>query len=380
MKNKILTAILVIASFTSFISVCRANDAPSVTSLFLVPESGITYIFASASLNVTFGDDATTGTYTVTVDWGDGSTSSATVASTGATSYTTGYIHHACITSGVFEIKVTVTDGLGASSAEVPGTSTYQYIAVAIQDNDFTHQGGWFNTVAGSLASNLSYSGRVNLGSICRPNGNGNKGDLDLSINGENFVVTTITPVAWDYLTISGCCLAMFRGNVTVNGSGAYKVLVALTDNGTPCSGFGGNNKVRVKIYNPSNNDILFDSQPGNADNALPTTTFQQGNVQVHVHYTCRLDGEQAENVFDMMAYPNPSAGNTLLRFTTASACGYHLNLFDMVGQKVFEAQGISAEGENALSVSTSGLAAGIYHLRLNTENETVAMKLVIAR
>jgi len=380
MKNKFLSAIFVIALFTSF-TVSKANDAPSVTSLELDHLSGITHIFEGTQIKVTFSDDATAGNYTVVIDWGDNTTSSVTITNTGAGSYTTDWIYYDYPNSGVFEIKATVTDGLGASSAEVEGTSTYQYLAVTFFGNDFTHQSGSFNAPSGSLVSNPGYTGKVNMASACKPNANGsNKGDLDLSINGQNFAVKATNPATWDYLTISGCCFAIFKGNVTVNGAGGYKVLVAQTDRNLSCGGYGGNNMIRVKVWNTTGNVVLFDSQPGDGDNALPTTSLSNGSVGVNAHYICRIATSATENVFDMGAYPNPSSDNTLVHFSTASASNYKINLYDVMGQKVFEAQGVSATGENVLTINTSNIGAGIYHLQLNAGNETGILKLMVAR
>ncbi len=66
--------------------------------------------------------------------------------------------------------------------------------------------------------------------------------------------------------------MATLTGTGTINGSGNYNFLVTGVDGGG----------VRIQITDPSNNNnVLYDTQPGAAVNATPTTSVS-GRVVVN--------------------------------------------------------------------------------------------------
>lgn len=72
---------------------------------------------------------------------------------------------------------------------------------------------------------------------------------------------------------------AYLKGTGTVNSSGNYTFLATGIDG----SVVGGNDMIRFQIKDPSNNNnVIYDSQPGAADTADPTTLDATGNIRVH--------------------------------------------------------------------------------------------------
>jgi hypothetical protein len=69
--------------------------------------------------------------------------------------------------------------------------------------------------------------------------------------------------------------LIFFQGKCTFDGQGSYDFLVA-AEVGKPAL-------VRVKIWrrNGLMREVLFDTQPGAADDALPTTPLTKGKVKI---------------------------------------------------------------------------------------------------
>ena len=69
-----------------------------------------------------------------------------------------------------------------------------------------------------------------------------------------------------DWLVISGS-QALLEGSGTVNSAGSYGFLISVI---APSS---GQDLFRVKIWDKTNGSVLYDSQPGSADAAAPTST-----------------------------------------------------------------------------------------------------------
>jgi|GEM_PF-696204 len=322
---------------------CNSNPRPLISSLVCSPGSTIP-VNSTITLTVNYSDNSNGGPYTIDIDWNDGSPHTIlNVANSTATVYSISASHLYSM-SAVFEPRVRVTDGCGLISDVITGVSTWQYLAVYVTDNDFTTMGGWFNTPAGSLNANPSFTGRVNMGNIVRPNHSNNKGELEMEIHGQNFRVHTVSPVSWDYLTISNCCLAIFKGTVRINNSGLYKILVAQTDRNISCQSYGGNNKIRVKIWNHLTNEVFFDTQPGDPDNAIPTLSLGGGSVQVHkqvCNITVRtrdIENERSPSPLSglMVKFgPNPSEKTFTLHVASTSEELISVRILDVFGREL---------------------------------------------
>lgn len=72
---------------------------------------------------------------------------------------------------------------------------------------------------------------------------------------------------------------AQYQGSGTINGAGNYGLLVTALNNG------GGStpDDIRLKIWDKNNNNaVVYDTQPGAPNTALPTTALGGGRIQVH--------------------------------------------------------------------------------------------------
>ena len=76
---------------------------------------------------------------------------------------------------------------------------------------------------------------------------------------------------------------------------------------------------------------------------------------------------------------PNPTAGETRLFFSLAKGTKTSVQVLDMTGRVVAQLadQNLSA-GSHALTISTAGLAGGVYHIRLATGEGVVTRRLVV--
>lgn len=78
--------------------------------------------------------------------------------------------------------------------------------------------------------------------------------------------------------------------------------------------------------------------------------------------------------------YPNPSnTGLTTLHFYAESGMHYEISLFDLLGRKVLQLNGI-AEKENNINLNISELPAGSYIVKLNSSKITQTKNLIITK
>jgi hypothetical protein len=78
--------------------------------------------------------------------------------------------------------------------------------------------------------------------------------------------------------------------------------------------------------------------------------------------------------------YPNPSnTGITTLHFYAESGMHYEISLFDLLGRKVLQLNGI-AEKENNINLNISELPAGSYIVKLNSSKITQTKNLIITK
>ena len=64
----------------------------------------------------------------------------------------------------------------------------------------------------------------------------------------------------------------------TINGAGSYGFMLTVIDG--RANGGGGMDKLRLKIWD--GNGVIYDTQPGAADTAVPTTTLGGGSIVIH--------------------------------------------------------------------------------------------------
>ena len=252
------------------------NDTSQFSRDVSVPSVGpITAPLAPVAINTTintsasFTDAIPSNTHTALWNWGDGTTSSGTVSESNGSGTVTG--SHAYAVDGVYTITLTVTNNVGGS-----GQSVFNYVVVYNPSAGFVTGGGWFNSPAGAYAANPALTGKANFGL----NAKYHQGDTVPSGNTEfQFPAANLNfhATSYDWLVINGN-QAQYQGSGTINGAGNYGFLVTALDNG------GGStaDDLRIKIWDKNNNAVVYDTQPGAATTAPPTTPLGGGRIQVH--------------------------------------------------------------------------------------------------
>jgi uncharacterized repeat protein (TIGR03803 family) len=209
------------------------------------------------------------GTHTASWAWGDSTTSSGTVTESNGIGNVTG--SHAYTAAGVYQAILRVTDSGG-----LVGQKVSTYIVIYDPNGGFVTGGGTFSSLAGAYVAHPSSTGSANFGFVAKypKNGGSPTGDTEFHFSDLNFHSSS-----YDWLVVSGP-KAQYQGSGTVNGAGNFGFKVTVIDG--QASG-GGTDKIRVKIWDKNNGNVLvYDNQMGAPDSANPTTAIGGGSIVLH--------------------------------------------------------------------------------------------------
>ncbi len=90
--------------------------------------------------------------------------------------------------------------------------------------------------------------------------------------------------------------------------------------------------------------------------------------------------GKIADVTNSLNVFPNPVRNELNVRFTLNKAEKLTIEIYNALGQKVHTVANTSFNGENTLTVNTSDLAAGIYHLNLVSQNGVTTQRFVVEK
>jgi hypothetical protein len=90
--------------------------------------------------------------------------------------------------------------------------------------------------------------------------------------------------------------------------------------------------------------------------------------------------GETELNSLNVTAYPNPVAisGTVSLSFTLKAGSAITLSLIDITGKSILEEKRFCAAGSQTIDINLNGVAAGFYHLKIQSNNEAAYTKLIV--
>lgn len=239
-----------------------ASPIPSSPEVITAPINPVevgTSITASAS----FDNDVYSGEW----DWGDGSTSSATISSSTVTD------SHTYDAPGVYTIQLVVNDASGTA------TFSHEYVVVYASEGGFVTGGGWINSPAGAYDDDASLTGKANFGlnSKYEEGQSTPQGQTQFNFKAANLKFHASN---YDWLTVA-YHKAMYQGTGTINGSGNYGFLVSVIDEAlTPYTSV---DLFRIKIWDKDYADaVVYDTQMGDDEDADPTTAIVGGNIKIH--------------------------------------------------------------------------------------------------
>jgi hypothetical protein len=277
------------------LSVTVDNVAPTLGGISV--DQALVPVGASINTSASFTDPGTLDTHIAVWNWGDSTTSAGTISETGGNG--TASDSHSYGTSGVFTLRLTVTDKDGAASNE----SVYQYVVVYDPNGGLVTGSGWINSPAGAYASNPSLTGKVIFSFVAKykkgqstPDGNiefqFKAGDLHfhsscyqwLMVAGKKAKLKAgdlhFQSSSYQWLVVAGK-KAQIKGEGTINRRGHYGFMLTVIDG--KINGRGGVDKFRLRIWDMDNgNAVVYDNEMGAPVNADPTTALGGGNIVIH--------------------------------------------------------------------------------------------------
>lgn len=210
-----LTASDLLLSGSATATVTIENVAPLVGPITAAAEP--VPINSTVSASAVFTDAGVLDTHTAEWNWGDGTTTAATVVAAGGSGSTSG--SHTYTAAGVYSIRLTVWDDDGGA-----GESVYDYVVVYGTEDSFVTGGGWFWSPAGACQLEEAceeFEGPANFGFVAHYKNPGSPptGNTQFRLRAPEF---NFHSNGYESLNVTqGGQLAQFNGTGTINGTAA---------------------------------------------------------------------------------------------------------------------------------------------------------------
>jgi hypothetical protein len=156
--------------------------------------------------------------------------------------------------------------------------SAYVDVAGAGPRAAFVTGGGWITSPPGACVADPTMTGKATFGFEAKyhkeatvPTGTT---DFQLHAAGLDFHAST-----YEWLVIAGA-KAQYKGTGTINGAGSYGFMLTTIDG--QISGGGGQDKLRIKIWDAATNQLIYDTQLQAPNHVDPTTIIGGGSIVVH--------------------------------------------------------------------------------------------------
>lgn len=282
-------------------------------------------------------------------------------------------------TPGVYKLKMNVTDQNKVTTFSDMQGDLDAIVVVYDPNGGYTFGGGWFQSPAGALSGSTSASGKVSFGfqSNYFKNATNPKGEtqLEFKVGGLEF-----NALNFEYLAISGA-KAQFRGTGRIIGDqSGYAFIMTVIDGGIA----GGDDKIRMKIFNKNTGKIIYDNQPGASDAADPVNSVGSGSiitimggVVAPVTSTVEQNSLTIEEVADgltVKALPNPSMDHFTLIIRSNSDQPVQFRILDVLGRTIENKQNIAS---NTTQVVGAAYLPGVYYAEITQGGNQVKIKLV---
>jgi probable HAF family extracellular repeat protein len=245
-----------------------SNVAPSLGAIAATP--AVVAINTAVNISASFTDPGTADTHEGVVIWDDGTSSLGDITENGGAGSVSAT--HAYSTPGVYQLTVTVTDDDGGSAS-----SMFQYVVVYDPTGGFVTGGGWINSPPGAYTADPSLVGRANFGFVSRYQKGANvpTGDTEFQFETADF---SFSSTSYDWLVIAGAS-AKYKGSGTINGAGDFAFMLTAVDR--TLIGRDGVDRFRIKIWDKSTGQVIYDNQPG-ADDSSDPPAIGGGSIVIH--------------------------------------------------------------------------------------------------
>jgi hypothetical protein len=247
------------------------NIAPAITTIDGPTEP--VAVNNSPTVSVTFDDSATLDSHTCTFSWDDGGADSTVSVPVGDGTCSASRLF---TQAGVYSVGITVTDDDGLFT-----TGTFHYVVVYDPTAGYVTGMGSIVSPAGALVAQPTVTGEATFGFVSRyqtgaqrPSG---KTEFNFTAGSFRFFSSN-----YQWLVVAGT-KAQYKGEGTVNGTGAYGFMLTANDRSNKNGGTGAD-QFRIKIWDLATGAIVYDNVIG-ADDDIDTANPQDiasGAIVVH--------------------------------------------------------------------------------------------------
>jgi hypothetical protein len=356
---------------TASFSITIVNDTPIVSSVTGPTEAKP--VNATITLTAQFVDD---NAHTASINWGDGAVTDATLSQVSLTG------QHRYSEAGTYSVVIALTDACG----EVAEAA---YTVVVIDQNAGHVTGaGLFNSPRDAYRNDrhVSCIGAFELNIKYKNGSSVPEGKTEFRLLASNL---RFKSTSYEWLTITGN-LAIYKGQGELNGEKGYSFLVSaidagkLVDNNTHQWNFIVD-KFRIKIWN-SAGVVIYDNQPGAADNADPTTSVL-GVIIIHKGKkkdsapdlrTVEPLAEEIITETKLSVFPNPFVDVITVQLDPKVEVNPTIQLFDNSGRPLYEKEHTYQEtGTYSVNVGDAATKSGVYLLRINQGQRVEVIKVL---
>ena len=280
--------------------------------------------------------------------------------------------------TGVYKLQMNVTDQTGVTSYANTNGDLEEIIVVYDPNGGYTYGGGWFNSPAGALKSDVFATGKVSYGFTTNyfKNSTYPKGETQFEFKVGNFEFNALN---FDYLSISGAKAQCKGTGKIIGGQSGINFIMTVIDGDLDGSGI---DKIRTKIYNKNTGQVYYDNQPGTSDAANPTTdvglnssvVVQNTMSTVTQKSVINKEANEIPKQFEVKALPNPTYA-----YFTLSVKSDNLNskikmrVVDMYG-RIIETKNVNA---NSIVKIGENYLPGVYIVKVEQEDNEKQIKVI---
>lgn len=267
---------------------------------------------------------------------------------------------------GVYILTLNLTDGCQETM-----TFQFKYIVIYDPSEGFVTGSGTIFSPFGASTLFPNASGIASFGFVSKYDKKklGPKGNTEFEFDaGDLKFVST----EYEWLVVAGL-KAKFKGRGSVNGIPGYQFMISAIDGDTK----GNPDLFRIKIWNETTGDVVYDNQMDAEIDVDPTTKILEGSIKVHTPKTksesiLTSSGLTASDESELLVYPNPTTGLVKINGFKNNQ-PYLIKVIDMTGREIEIQNNRFVETEIDLTNSPKG----IYNLVIQVDNETETFSII---
>ena len=267
-------------------------------------------------------------------------------------------------TPGVYKLQMNVTDQKGITSYANTNNDLDAIVVIYDPNGGNTYGGGYFESPAGALRSDLAATGKASYGFAMNyfKNSTNPKGETQFEFKVGEFEFNALN---FDYLVINNT-MAQFRGTgKIIGGQSGIGFIMTVTDGDLDGSGI---DKIRMKIYNKNNGNIIYDNQPGASDADLPVQAVgPDSKVVINNANTANTNQKGTTEVgsgvegLQVIVFPNPALGDFTVNVKSGTQEKVTIQVIDMYGRMIETRQ----VNPNSTTHFDNRYKAGLYVIRV---------------